>query len=82
MKYCLHRQLSQYLVVDALAIHKNIHQPDEELFQVLRLDPARIAWYGLSAVGPVVVRILVAEASSRRLSNPSNPPLPSCRSVR
>ena len=69
-------------MVDALAIHKNIHQADKELFQVLRLDPARVTWYGLSAVGPVVVRILVAEASSRRLSNPSSPPLPSCRSVR
>jgi hypothetical protein len=65
-------------MVDALAAHEGIYQADEELVQSTRPDPARIAGNGLSPVGPVVVRVLVAEALSRRLPNPSNPPLPSC----
>ena len=65
-------------MVDALATDEGIDQVDEKLVQRTRSDPAGIAGNGLSPVGPVVVRILVAEALSRRLSNPSNPPVPSC----
>ena len=65
-------------MVDALAADESIYQADEELVQSTRSDPARIARNGLSPVGPVVVRVLVAEALSRRLPNPSNPPVPSC----
>ena len=65
-------------MVDALAADKGIHQANEELVQSTRSDPARIAGNGFSPVGPVVVRLLVAEALSRRLPNPSNPPVPSC----
>jgi hypothetical protein len=65
-------------MVDALAAYEGINQTDEELVQRTRSDPAGIAGNGLSPVGPVVVRLLVAEALSRRLPNPSNPPVPSC----
>ena len=65
-------------MVDTLAAYEGINQTDEELVQRTRSDPARIAGNGFSPVGPVVVRLLVAEALSRRLPNPSNPPVPSC----
>ena len=65
-------------MVDALAADEGIHQANEELVQSTRSDPARIARNGFSPVGPVIVRLLVAEALSRRLPNPSNPPVPSC----
>lgn len=65
-------------MVDALAADEGIDQADKELVQSTRYDPARIAGNGFSPVGPVVVRLLVAEALSRRLPNPSNPPVPSC----
>lgn len=65
-------------MVDALAVDEGINQANEELVQSTRSDPARIAGNGFSPVGPVVVRVLVAEALSRRLPNPSNPPVPSC----
>ena len=65
-------------MVDALAADEGIHQTDEELVESARSYPARIAGNGFSPVGPVVVRLLVAEALSRRLPNPSNPPVPSC----
>lgn len=65
-------------MVDALAADEGINQTDEELVQSTRSDPAGIAGNGLSAVGPVVVRVLVAEALSSRLPNPCNPPFPSC----
>jgi hypothetical protein len=65
-------------MVDTLAAYEGINQADEELVQRTRSNPARIAGNGLSPVGPVVVRLLVAEALSRRLPNPSNPPVPSC----
>jgi hypothetical protein len=65
-------------MVDALAADEGINQANEELVQRTRSDPACIAGNGFSPVGPVVVRLLVAEALSRRLPNPSNPPVPSC----
>jgi hypothetical protein len=65
-------------MVDTLAAYEGINQTDEELVQRTRSNPARIARNGLGPVGPVVVRLLVAEALSRRLPNPSNPPVPSC----
>jgi hypothetical protein len=65
-------------MVDTLAAYEGINQTDEELVQSTRSNPARIARNGLGPVGPVVVRLLVAEALSRRLPNPSNPPVPSC----
>ena len=65
-------------MVDAFATDEGIDQADEELVQSTRSDPARITGNRLSAVGPVVVRVLVAEALSGRLPNPSNPPVPSC----
>jgi hypothetical protein len=65
-------------MVDALAADEGINQTNEELVQSTRSNPARIARNGLGPVGPVVVRLLVAEALSRRLPNPSNPPVPSC----
>lgn len=65
-------------MVDALAADEGINQANEELVQSTRSNPAGIAGNGFSPVKPVVVRVLVAEALSRRLPNPSNPPLPSC----
>ena len=65
-------------MVDALATYEDINQADKKLVQITRSDPAGIAGDGLSPVAPVVVRVLVAEALSRRLPNPSNPPVPSC----
>lgn len=65
-------------MVDALAADEGIDQANEELVQSTRSDPAGIAGNGLSAVKPVIVRVLVTEALSRRLPDPSNPPLPSC----
>ena len=65
-------------MVDALATYEGVNQADKELVQSTRSDPAGIAGDGFSPVGPIVVRVLVAEALSRRLPNPSNPPVPSC----
>ena len=65
-------------MVDALAADEGINQTNEELVQSTGSDPAGIAGNGFSPVGPVVVRLLVAEALSRRMPNPSNPPVPSC----
>jgi hypothetical protein len=65
-------------MVDALATDEGINQADEELVQRTRSDPAGITRNGLGPVGPVVVRVFVAKALSRRLPNPSNPPVPSC----
>ena len=65
-------------MVDALAANEGIHQTNEKLVQRLGSNPAGITGNGLSPVGPVVVRVLVAEALSRRLPNPTDPPFPSC----
>lgn len=65
-------------MVDAFATDKGVNQPNKKLVQSTRSDPAGITRNWLSPVGPVVVRLLVAQAFSRRLPNPSNPPLPSC----
>lgn len=68
-------------MVDALAADEGIHQANEALVQGMRSDPAYITGNGLSPVGPVVVRVLVAEALSRRLPNPNYPPVSICRCV-
>jgi hypothetical protein len=65
-------------MVDALATDEGIHQADKELVQGTRSDPTRITGNGLSAVGPVVVRLFVTKGLSSRLSNPTDPPFPSC----
>ena len=65
-------------MIDALATDEGIDQADKELVQSTRPDPAGIAGNGFSPVKPVIVRVLVAEALSGRLPNPSNPPVPSC----
>lgn len=65
-------------MVNAFAADEGINQTNKELVQRLGSNPARIAGNGLGPVGPVVVRVLVAEALSRRLPNPCNPPFPSC----
>lgn len=69
-------------MVDAFATDEGVHKVDEELVQRVGLYPARIAGNGLGPVGPVVVRVLVAEGLSSRLPNPRDPPLPSRRCVR
>ncbi len=66
-------------MVDAFAANEGIYEVDKELAWRLGPDPARITGNGLGPVGPVVVRLLVAEGLSRRLPNPRDPPLPSCR---
>ena len=65
-------------MVDALAANEGIHQTNEKLVQCLGSDPACITGNGFSPVGPVVVRVLVAEALSSRLPNPTDPPFSSC----